>query len=295
MSTTTATLLRRFSPLAVAAGIVAAVTVFAPRPAAEAADPAPAAEAVKPLRALIIAGGCCHDYKRQPDILKTGIEARANVKVDIAYSPDTSTKAKFEEYLKDNWSANYDVIIHDECSSDIKDVDYVNNILEPHRKGLPAVNLHCAMHSYRVGQYQKPVTSGSPDALWFDFIGLQSNAHGPQVPIEITITDKDHPTMAGAGNWTTIKEELYNNIAVLTAHPLAKGKQSWKDRDGKPQEAESVVAWTNEYGPKKTRVWSTTIGHNNETVSDARYLDMVTRGLLWSCDKLNDQYLKPKK
>jgi type 1 glutamine amidotransferase len=296
MSTTTATsFLRRFTPLAMAAGIVSAISIFALRPVAEAADPAPAADAVKPLRALIIAGGCCHDYNRQKDILKAGIEARANVVVDIAYSPDTSTKAKFEIYLKDNWSSNYDVIIHDECSSDIKEVDYVNNILEAHRKGLPAVNLHCAMHSYRVGQFQKPVSGGSPDALWFDFIGLQSNAHGAQLPISITVVDKDHPSMAGTPDWTTVKEELYNNIAVLTAHPLAKGKQISKDKNGNPVETETVVAWTNEYGPKKTRVWSTTIGHNNETVSDARYLDMVTRGLLWSCDKLNDKYLKAKK
>jgi type 1 glutamine amidotransferase len=57
---------------------------------------------------------------------------------------------------------------------------------------------------------------------------------------------------------------------------------------------EAVVIWTNEYGPNKTRVWSTSLGHNNATVGDPRYLDLVTRGLLWSCDKLNDTWLKPK-
>ena len=41
-------------------------------------------------------------------------------------------------------------------------------------------------------------------------------------------------------------------------------------------------------GPKKTRVFSTTIGHNNATVEDARYLDLVARGLLWATGKLND-------
>jgi type 1 glutamine amidotransferase len=47
------------------------------------------------------------------------------------------------------------------------------------------------------------------------------------------------------------------------------------------------VAWGNDYG--KTRVFNTTIGHNNVTVGDARYLDFVTRGLLWACGKLDDQ------
>jgi type 1 glutamine amidotransferase len=53
-----------------------------------------------------------------------------------------------------------------------------------------------------------------------------------------------------------------------------------------------VVAWTNTY-KGKTRVFATTLGHNNATVADARYLDLVTRGLLWSVGKLDDTHLKP--
>ncbi|MFP6671259.1 MAG: hypothetical protein VB857_07580, partial [Pirellulaceae bacterium] len=33
----------------------------------------------KPIRALLITGGCCHDYARQKLILTRGISARANV------------------------------------------------------------------------------------------------------------------------------------------------------------------------------------------------------------------------
>jgi type 1 glutamine amidotransferase len=280
-------MLRRFTPLA-AAGLAIAAIALSLRPTAGAAD-APAKAEVKPLKALLVLGGCCHDYNKQKDLLKAGIEARANVTVEIAYNPDTSTKAKFEAYLKDNWYAGYDVIIHDECSADVKDVDYVENVLAAHKAGIPGVNLHCAMHSYRVGEFAKPVTAGTKDAMWFDYLGLQSTGHGPQLPVEITFTDKEHPATATLSNWTTGKEELYNNISILTGKPLAKGKQVVNGKD-----VETVVVWTNEYGPKKTRVWSTTLGHNNDTVGDARYLDMVTRGLLWSCDKLNGDYLKAK-
>lgn len=49
--------------------------------------------------------------------------------------------------------------------------------------------------------------------------------------------------------------------------------------------AESVVAWTHTY-EGKARVFATTLGHNNATVVDPRYLDLVTRGLLWSVKKL---------
>ena len=49
-----------------------------------------------------------------------------------------------------------------------------------------------------------------------------------------------------------------------------------------------MVVWTNLYGPKQARVFSTTLGHMNETVADARYLELVTRGVLWAAGKLAD-------
>ncbi len=257
------------------------------------------AAAPKPLRALVIAGGCCHDYAMQPIILKEGLEARAHVEVDVIVAidtttqkPDRSTKARFPKYEKPDWAKGYDVIIHDECSADVKDVEYVKNILAAHKAGVAAVNLHCAMHSYRVGQFREPVKPGSADSLWFDLIGLQSTGHGPQAPIQITIADKSHVITKPLSGWTTINEELYNNIQVFAgAIPLMKGKQVLKQKDGSTKEVESIVTWGNLYG--NTRVFSSTIGHNNATVGDPRYLDMVARGLLWSCDKLNDTYLKP--
>ena len=242
---------------------------------------AQAAEPAKPLRALLITGGCCHDYGKQKDILKQGLEERANIQVVQVHTDDKSTKARFEMYEKADWASGYDVVIHDECSADVKDMPYVQNILAAHKSGVAAVNLHCAMHCYRTGT-----------ADWFEFIGIQSTGHGPQEPIAITFVDKTHPTTRGMADWTTIKEELYNNVKVFpTAHALANGKQVVTRNDGTARTNEFVVAWGNDYG--KTRVFSTTIGHNNATVSDARYLDLVTRGLLWACGKLDDNG-KPK-
>lgn len=232
---------------------------------------APAAEPAKPLKVLLITGGCCHDYAKQKDLLKAGIEARARVQVEQVHSNDTSTTARFEIYKRPDWAQGYDAVIHDECTSDVKDMPYVQNILKAHKDGVPAVNLHCAMHCYRVESND-----------WFEFVGIQSSRHGPQQPIAVTYVDRSHPITQGLKDWTTINEELYNNLRVFgTAEALARGKQG---------EADFVVSWTNQYG--KTRVFSTTLGHNNDTVADPRYLELVTRGLLWSCNKLNDEYLK---
>ncbi len=256
-----------------------------------------AENAAKPLRVLIVAGGCCHEYDKQPMALKDGIESRLNAVVDIAYNPDKSTKATFEIYQAKDWAKDFDVIIHDECSADVTDPAYVANILNAHKAGVPAVNLHCAMHSYRWGNYREPVQAGADNAGWYEFIGLQSTGHGPQEPIDVTFTDTAHPITRGLQNWTTIKEELYNNIQILGGKPLASGRQMQKPRAKKGQpadpnaqavEARAVVAWTNEYGPNKTRVFSTTLGHNTETVADARYLDLVSRALLWTTNKLGE-------
>lgn len=247
--------------------------------------PAIPAERPAPLRALLILGGCCHDYATQQNILKEGIEARANVTVDIIYSADTSTKPPLPIYGNPNYAMGYDVVIHDECAADIKDHGVVEGVLAPHRAGIAGVNLHCAMHCYRTApDVNKPVEPGTPESLWFDYLGVQSSGHGAQKPIAIVFTDKSHPAVTGLADWTTIREELYNNIAVREAtHVLARGSQQ---PNNKPNYTDSAVVWTNEYGAKKARVFSTTIGHNNETVGDGRYLDLVTRGLLWACGKL---------
>ena len=245
-----------------------------------------AADAPKPLRILLITGGCCHEYAKQKDVLKAGLEARANVIVEHAHSADGSVKPPIEQIYgkpgekpNPDYAKGYDLVIHDECASNQNSPEIITAVLQPHVDGIPGVNLHCAMHSYRFGEIRKPVTAGADNARWFEYLGLQSTGHGPQQPIAITFTDTASPVTKGLTDWTTGNEELYNNIQILTAKTLAKGKQG---------NAETVVAWTNEYGPKKTRVFSTSIGHNTVTVADARYLDLVTRGVLWAAGKLND-------
>jgi len=255
----------------------------------------------RPIRALLVAGGCCHDYAHQKDLLTRGISQRADVKWTIAYDPDTSTGHKNPVYEIPGWSNEFDVVVHDECTSAVTDMAFIENILRPHKEGLPGVVLHCGMHSYRTEGWNKNVATP-----WMQFTGLISTGHGPQKPIAITFVDQDHPITKGMSDWTTVNEELYNNIAGRiepTAHALASGKQVYTatpkkgaKEDAKAQAkevtAEAVVAWTNIYNGK-TKVFSTTLGHNNATVEDPRYRDLVARGLLWSVGKLDPEHLKP--
>lgn len=260
------------------------------------------AAATQPLKVLLVAGGCCHDYATQTKLLKAGIEERLHAEVTVEYNPSTSTEATFEIYNDPDWAKAYDVVIHDECTAKVSDRDYVGRILAAHQAGTPAVNLHCAMHSYRWDNFKEPVEAGADNAGWFEMIGLQSSGHGPQSPIDIKFeTATEHPTTTGLADWTTINEELYNNVKVFAGTTaLAVGHQTQMPRgkrgkdgkrlpppaDAKPKQAEAVVVWANEYGPNKTKIFSTSLGHNNETVADSRYLDLVTRGLLWSTNNI---------
>jgi len=258
------------------------------------AQPVVAADPPKPLRALLITGGCCHDYAAQKDILKKGIEERALIVVDQVHTDDKSTKPPLAILGNPDYAKGYDVVIHDECAADISEPAKISAVLAPHKNGIPGVNLHCAMHSYRIGKASELAAIGSERAMWFDYLGIQSSGHGPKLPLSITTIDSKHPVTNGLGwdAWTTIEEELYNNVDLhKTATSLQRSKQNVKQKDGTTKEAEAVVTWTNDYAG--IRVFSTTVGHFNETVADDRYLDLVTRGILWSCDKLNDTYLKP--
>jgi type 1 glutamine amidotransferase len=236
----------------------------------------------KPIRALLVLGGCCHDYAKQKDLITQGVSARAKVEWTVSYDPDKGTKHLNPVYEKDDWAAGFDVVVHDECCSDMKDPAMIERILKPHREGLPGVVLHCGMHSYRYGP---EFPRNSP---WFEFTGLATTNHGPQVPIAVTYLDQEHPVTKGLEDWTTVNEELYNNqIGKLhdSAHALARGKQVIRKKDGTEQAVEHVVTWVNTYAGK-TRVFATTLGHNNATVGDPRYLELVTRGLLWSVGRL---------
>ena len=232
-----------------------------------------------PLKALLIAGGCCHDYAGQHEVLRRGIESRAQIQVDVVWTDDKSVNPPLPIYDDPNWAKGYDIILHDECAAGMKDPAVLQRILDAHRT-LPAVHLHCAMHSFRTGS----------DA-WFRHLGLKSSSHGPQEPIAITFVDPNHPITQPLNNWTTIREELYNNVDILGAHPLAMGRQQVKQKDGGEREVDAIVAWTHEIDG--VRSFSTSLGHNTATVADDRYLDLVTRGLLWACNKLEPAYLTP--
>ncbi len=232
-----------------------------------------------PIKALLITGGCCHDYDNQKTIIPAGVKAHSGVPVDwtIIHQGGTTTDTEIPFYQEPGWAEGYDVVVHNECFARVGNAEFVEKILAPHRAGTPAVLVHCAMHSYRSGPLRED---------WFTFCGVHSPRHGPHHPFEVRITAPDHEIMQGLSNWTTPKGELYYIEKVYPGTvALAESKSN--------QTGEMHInIWTHEYGPNKTRVFATTIGHHNETMEDPAYQKMLTRGLLWAAGRPVHESLK---
>jgi type 1 glutamine amidotransferase len=248
-----------------------AVALLLTVPAVRAQDAAK--QEVKPLKVLLVTGGCCHDYERQKLILSEGITAHAKTEFTIVHEGGKSTNHKVSIYEKDGWADPYDVVIHNECFADVKEPAFTERILKPHREGKPAIVIHCAMHCYR-----------DKTDEWFKFIGVTSHRHGGHFPFDVINLKTDSPIMRGFGkNWKTPQGELYHIAKTWeNCTPLAHAHSPETKSD-------HVCIWTNTYG--KGRVFGTTIGHYSSEMQDPVFLNFVSRGLLWSCDKLNDDYL----
>jgi putative membrane-bound dehydrogenase-like protein len=234
-----------------------------------------AADPPKPIKALLVTGGCCHDYEKQKKILTEGISARAPVEWTIVQQGGSTTNTKIPLYENPDWAKGFDIVVHNECFAEVTDPEWTERILKPHRAGIPAVVIHCAMHCYR-----------DKTDEWFKFLGVTSHGHGANYPFEVFNIAKDNPIMEHFGaSWNTPKGELYLISKVWdTATPLAQAHS----RDSKKDE---VCIWTNMFD--KTRVFGTTLGHHNEEMRNPVYLDFMTRGLLWAVDKLDEDHFIP--
>ncbi len=223
------------------------------------------------LKGLLITGGCCHDYPVQTKIITEGISQRASISWDVVQEGD-GREVKVPLYERPDWSKGYDIVVHNECFGAVDDSEFVEKIVAAHRDGgVPAVFIHCSMHSYRAASTDE----------WRKLLGVTSRRHEKaKRPLDVKKLDTGSPIMAAfPDTWKTPNGELYVIEKVWpTCTPLAQAYS--------PEEkSDQVCMWTNTYG--KARVFGTTIGHHNETMLCDEWLDTVARGLLWTCGKLN--------
>jgi type 1 glutamine amidotransferase len=217
------------------------------------------------INALVVSGGCCHDYALQGRLLMDAVNRALPVDWTLVVQGGRGTSGSMPVYARPDWSKGFDIVIHNECLANVDDPQYIRRITAGHRGGPPAVVIHCAMHSYRAATIDD----------WREFLGVTSRQHTKPFQIPVKVAAKDHPAMKGfKEDWMTPVDELYvidkvwpNTTALATA-------VSPEDKKEYP------LAWAGEYAG--TRVFGTTLGHGNETWADPVFQDLLTRGVKWA-------------
>ncbi|MBP9222228.1 MAG: ThuA domain-containing protein [Verrucomicrobiales bacterium] len=221
-----------------------------------------------PIKALIITGGCCHNYLYQTYALGSAVQAVANVDFEIVKAGGNGTDAQISLYNDPDWAKPYDVVIHNECFADTVDPEYIRRITSAHHGGVPAIVVHCAMHTYRSAEIDD----------WREFLGVTSRRHDHQSRYPVTVIEGAHPIMKGfPTDWVTPMDELYI-IEKLWPNATALAS-SVSEKDGQ----EYPVIWANDFGG--TRVVGTTYGHSDETFGDPVFTRMLARAILWAAGK----------
>ena len=225
--------------------------------------------AEKPIRALLVTGGCCHNYTFQSQAITQAIGKVASVQWTVLQDPRRGTTAEIDLYQNPKWADAFDLVIHNECFADTDNPEYIRRITDAHRAGKPAMVIHCAMHTYRSAKIDD----------WREFLGVTSKHHEHMAEYPVKVVAKDHPIMKGfPENWVTPKDELYIIEKVWPKTTALATSTSEKTSKVQP------VIWVNDF--HGTRVFGTTYGHSDETFRDPVFLNLLGRAFLWSAGKL---------
>ncbi len=216
--------------------------------------------AAQPLRALLLTSpGVYHNYEQQTWDLGHAIADRANVRFDVSL-------AELDRWRTTDFSEGYDVLIYNICMADNQDHKLIANLRrQTEVLGIPALVIHCTMHSFRETDQ------------WWPMFGLKTTEHEPLRPLT-QMQEARHPILSGLpAAWTLANDELYINIKS-TAEPLL----SSIGADGKSH----TTTWLAYQGT--TPIFGTTLGHSEETMKDPAFRRLIANGLLFVTGNLTD-------
>jgi uncharacterized protein len=217
------------------------------------------------VKALVVSGGCCHDYPGQARVIMDAVSRVLPVDWMVAIQGGRGTTGHLPVYDNPDWARGYDIIVHNECFADVTDKGLIERITAAHKKGVPAIVIHCAMHTFRA----------STEDVWREFLGVTTRRHTAQFNIPVKIVAGDHPIMNGfKPDWVTPSDELY---VIDKFWPQSKALAAAVSPEDKK---EYPLAWTSDY--HGARVFGTTLGHGNDTFADPTFQDLIARGFKWA-------------
>lgn len=228
--------------------------------------------------------GRWHDYTSQ----RVAFEAIAN-QAGWGLTVASGDKDDLFAFLRSkDFAAGQDAIVYNFCLANSRDMVAMENLIaQTTEQGIPALLVHCAMHSWWDSfKKGKPIPGNELDLArankrllkqwakdhpdrplpaWGDFTGVASTKHGPKEPIAL-IRVGEHPATAGLPDaYATRDTELYNNHYITPGvQPLLMGEQ-----DGE----EAIVMWLAPRGA--SQVLGLTLGHADDEWSDPVFLQLL--------------------
>jgi len=216
--------------------------------------------------------GHWHDYSTQLRIFKEEIASKQSWEVTVITG---SYKEVIEKLHNPDFAKGYDAVVYNYCFAESPDLESCANVIKQTRDhGVPAMLIHCSMHSWwdtykrgqkldghksakaipeRVAEW-KAKHGDAPFPIYGDFTGVASIVHGPKIPITLSKVT-NHPASARLPDgYVTPNAELYNNFYLVEGVvPLVEGTQ---------QNNKYIVMWTCPQGA--SQVLGLTLGHGSE-------------------------------
>jgi type 1 glutamine amidotransferase len=218
-----------------------------------------------PINAMIITGGCCHDYTGQTKVLMDTINAVMPVHWTVVQGMTSLPEGRLPLFDHADWARGQDIVIHNECWANVTlSPQAIRHITEA---GVPRMFFHCALHSYRV----------MADDGWRAVIGADSRRHTRSHNMAITWAE-DHPITSGLPPFVTPIDELYvieREWPGFTALATAVSPE-----EGNPR---FPTVWAYTY--RGDRVFGTTLGHGNETWHTNQFREVIVRGFRWALER----------
>lgn len=155
-----------------------------------------------------------------------------------------------------------------------KDLDALRQFLEA---GKPLIGIRTTSHAFHLKG--KPVPEGH--AVWEAFdpevLGGNYNGHFSDAPFKITIAKGaiEHPILKGV-NYTHSARLYRSGPLAKAATPLLIGSL-----EGEPAEP---IAWTHQFGPKKARIFYTSLGIV-EDFQEEGFRQLFTNAFRWAVQK----------
>jgi hypothetical protein len=218
-----------------------------------------------PVNAMIVTGGCCHDYTGQSKVLMDTLNAVMPINWTVVQGMASLPEGKLPLYENPDWAKGMDIVIHNECwaNGDLP-AQIVQNITRAH---VARMFFHCTLHSYRV----------MTDDSWRELIGMTSRRHTRAHNILLKWAEGD-PITAGLPPYVTPIDELY---IIEKVWPNTKALATAVSPE--PDGSTYPVVWTHDY--RGARVFGTTLGHGNETFNTNQFKELFTRGFRWALKK----------